>query len=195
MNKKILKIDSSIRKNESYSRDLTNELVVRINNGGDYEVVTRDLSCGMDPITESWVLANNTPGDERDDSQRSLLLLSDALISELKESDIIVVGVPIYNFGIPAPLKMWIDQVTRSKVTFKYTDSGPVGLLENKKAYIVIASGGTRLKSDIDFVSDYIVHILGFLGVDDVTFIDSSGLGSGSSDVTEMAMNEIKKVS
>ena len=99
------------------------------------------------------------------------------MISELKTADTLVIGLPVYNFNVPAAFKAWIDQVARAKVTFRYGDNGPEGLLENKKAYVILSSGGTQLGSDIDFVSDYIHHILGFIGIKDETIIDSSGIG------------------
>ncbi len=95
----------------------------------------------------------------------------------MRQADVIVIGLAVYNFSVPAAFKAWIDQVVRSKVTFRYTENGPEGLLENKKAYVVIASGGTKVDSDIDFFSAHVRYILAFIGINDVTFIDSSGIG------------------
>ncbi len=97
----------------------------------------------------------------------------------------------IYNFSVPAAFKAWIDQVVRSKVTFRYTENGPEGLLENKKAYVVIASGGTQVGSDIDFFSAHVRHILAFIGISDVTFIDSSGIGRDETKVLARANEAI----
>jgi len=102
----------------------------------------------------------------------------------LKSAGTLVIGLPIYNFNIPSVFKAWIDQVARAKVTFRYGDNGPEGLLEDKKAYVLLSSGGTLLGSDIDYVSDYIHHILGFIGIKDVTLIDSSGIGRNEEKVT-----------
>lgn len=90
-----------------------------------------------------------------------------------------MIALPIYSFNVPGAFKAWIDQVARAKVTFRYGDNGPEGVLENKKAYVMLISGGTLLGGDLDFVSGYIHHVWGFLGVKDVTMSDSSGIGRG----------------
>jgi FMN-dependent NADH-azoreductase len=179
----ILRLDASMRKTGSYSRNLTDKLIKHLITKQDLkeinsEVIVRDLSDGMPLIDENWIKANFTAVDERTSEQHQYLMTSDILVNELMNADKIVIGLPIYNFSIPAAFKAWIDQVVRSKLTFKYGDNGPVGLVGNKKAYIIIASGGTQLGTELDFISDYLRHILGFIGITDVTFIDSSGLGS-----------------
>ena len=98
------------------------------------------------------------------------------MVAELEAADTIVIGVPIYNFGVPAALKAWVDMVCRARRTFAYTENGPVGLLDNKKAFLVIASGGTDSGSEIDFATGYLRHVLGFIGIHDVTIVDASGL-------------------
>ena len=142
-----------------------------------YTTKTRDLSDGVPFINEQWITGNFTTVNERTPAQHDALLQSDTLVRELQEADVIVIGLAIYNFSVPAAFKAWIDQVVRSKVTFHYTENGPEGLLENKKAYVVIASGGTKVDSDIDFFSAHVRYILSFIGISDVTFIDSSGIG------------------
>ena len=103
------------------------------------------------------------------------LRLSDQLISELRDADTLVLGVPMYNFGIPASLKQWIDAICRAGVSFKYTEQGPIGLLGVKRAFIITASGGTPIGSDMDFASPYLEHICKFIGINDVFHIDASG--------------------
>jgi len=105
-----------------------------------------------------------------------------------------VIGLPIYNFSFPAAFKAWIDQVARAKVTFRYGDNGPEGLLENKKAYVIISSGGTQLGSEVDFVTDYIHHVLAFIGIKDVTIIDSSGIGKNEEKVIADAHASIEGI-
>ena len=122
----ILHIDSSARIDGSVTRDLTAQIVDKI--GGP--VIRRDLKDPLPQISESWVGANFTPAADRDDVQRDTLALSDTLVNELRAADTIVIGVPLYNFGIPAALKAWIDLIARAGETFKYTENGPVGLLE-----------------------------------------------------------------
>ena len=175
MEQNILRIDSSARRQGSVSRDLTARVTERL--GGN--VVVRDLADTPVPqIDEDWVNANFTPADTRTEAQTATLALSDSLVGELQAADTVVIGVPIYNFGVPAALKAWIDQVARAGVTFKYTEQGPRGLLEGKRAIVVIASGGTKSGSDIDFATDYVRHVLGFIGIDDVEVIAADRLGA-----------------
>jgi FMN-dependent NADH-azoreductase len=177
MTKQILRVDGSMRKNGSYSRKLVDSLIVQLNRNEQYTTRVRDLSDGLPFINELWIAANFTAFNERTAAQHAELLQSDVLVSELQEADVIVIGLAIYNFSVPAAFKAWIDQVVRSKVTFRYADNGPEGLLVNKKAYVVIASGGTQVGSVIDFFSAHVRYILAFIGIEDVTFIDSSGIG------------------
>lgn len=104
------------------------------------------------------------------------LALSDTLVGELKSADTIVIGTPVYNFAVPAALKAWIDLVARARETFQYTEDGPVGLLQGKKAYVIIASGGTKVGSEIDFAGNYLKHVLGFIGITDVTIVAADQL-------------------
>ena len=183
MTQKILRIDASMRKNGSYSRTLSTKLITQLKGQASSNVKERDLADGIPIINEAWIEANFTDVAERTAEQRSVLSFSDALISELTDTDTLVIGLPIYNFSVPAAFKAWIDQVARAKVTFRYGKNGPEGLLESKKAYVIISSGGTQLGSEVDFVSDYIHHVLGFIGIKDVTIIDSSGIGRNEEQV------------
>ena len=193
MSKNILRIDASMRKTGSYSRDLLDKLIKQLNGekGTGIKVTTRDLADGISLINEQWIAANFTAIDERTEDQHKSLITSDTLVDELINAQLIVIGLPIYNFGVPAAFKAWIDQVVRAKLTFHYTDTGPVGLLENKKAYIIVASGGTKLGTELDFISDYVRHVLGFIGITDITFIDSSSIGLDESKVLAHAHEHI----
>jgi FMN-dependent NADH-azoreductase len=139
-------------------------------------VAERDASTGLSFIDENWLGANWTPDEERNAAKKSLLALSDTLIEELEQADIIVLGVPMYNFAIPAALKAWIDLIARAKRTFRYTADGPEGLLKGKKAYVVMTSGGVPAESPVDFVTSYMRHVLGFVGITDVTFVNADRL-------------------
>jgi FMN-dependent NADH-azoreductase len=174
MTQHILRIDASARRTGSVSRDLADKIIDRI--GADATVTTRDLADGMSLIDEAWVGANFTPEDDRTDEQREKLALSDTLVAEIKAADTLVIGLPIYNFGVPAALKAWVDQVARAGVTFRYSEYGPKGLLEGKRAIVAVASGGTEAGSDIDFASGYIRHVLGFIGITDVEFVTADRL-------------------
>ena len=194
MTQQILRIDASMRKNGSYSRPLSERLITQLKRQTPSEVKVRDLADGIPFINEAWIEANFTDVTTRTAEQRSILSCSDALVSEIKSADTLVIGLPIYNFGVPAAFKAWIDQVARANLTFKYSEDGPVGLLENKKAYVVVASGGTQVGSDIDFVTDYVRHVLGFIGIKDVTFINGSGVGSGKEEIIKEAQLSIASI-
>ncbi|KKM20329.1 hypothetical protein LCGC14_1646560 [marine sediment metagenome] len=169
MTTSVLRIDASARTQGSVTRELTDHILRRI--GGDVPVVTRDLAQGLPLIDETWIGANFTPADDRSDAQREALALSDTLIAEVQAADTLVIGVPIYNFGVPAALKAWVDLVARAGVTFKYEEYGPKGLLEGKRAILAVASGGTEAGSDIDFATKYFKHVLAFIGITDVTIV------------------------
>lgn len=168
MTSSILRIDSSARREGSISRDLADRIIARF---PDATVTTRDLAEGLPLINEAWVGANFTPEADRSADQRATLALSDELIAELQAADTLVIGLPIYNFGVPATLKAWVDQVARAGVTFRYTEAGPEGLLTGKRAIVVVASGGTQAGSEMDFATGYIRQVLGFIGIVDVEFV------------------------
>ena len=172
---KIMHIDASARKGDSVSRKLSAQLVGRLAGNND-QVTYRDVSEGLPFIDEAKIAAYFTAPGERTDEHRMAVALSDTIVSELKNNDILVIGVPIYNFSMPASLKAWADLAARVGETFRYTATGPEGLLENKKAYVVIASGGTRVDSQIDFLTPWLRHFLGFIGIRDVTVISADAL-------------------
>ncbi|WP_292286740.1 NAD(P)H-dependent oxidoreductase [Marivita sp.] len=168
MTNTVLRIDASARHDGSESRALTQRILDRL---APQSVIQRDLATAIPSLDADWLAASWTPEDQRSDAQREKLALSDSLIAELKAADTLVIGTPIYNFGIPAPLKAWIDQIARAGVTFRYTEAGPEGFMTGKRAIIAIASGGTQVGSDIDFASGYLRHILGFIGITDVQIV------------------------
>ncbi len=172
---KILRIDSSARGDGSETRALNDRLISRIEATADITVIHRDLAADAPGfVNEAWVGANFTDPDARSVTQAAQLEASDALVAELEAADVIVIGAPIYNFNIPAVLKAWIDMVARAGVTFRYGENGPEGLLKDKKAYVVMASGGVTMGSAMDFALPYIRYILGFIGIHDVEFISAA---------------------
>lgn len=174
---KILRVDASMRRTGSVTRELTNRVIEKLSaETPATSVVTRDLADGIPMIDETWIGANFTEETARDDTQRAALAVSDALIAELRAADTLVIGLPIYNFGVPAALKAWIDLVARARVTFRYSETGPVGLLGGKRAVVVAASGGVPLGSEVDFATSYLRHALAFIGITDVTFIGAERL-------------------
>ncbi len=164
----ILHIDASARRQGSTTRALSERVVRRL--GAD-RIIRRDLATPLPLLTEEWVSANFTPADQRDDVQRDILALSDELVEELRAADTVVIGLPIYNFSVPAAFKAWIDLVARAGVTFRYTENGPEGLLTGKRAVLAIASGGTAVGSEIDFATEYARHVLSFVGITDVAIV------------------------
>ncbi|MFV2002737.1 MAG: FMN-dependent NADH-azoreductase [Paracoccaceae bacterium] len=173
MSHNILRIDASARREGSVSRDLADRIIARFD---DATVTRRDLAIALPLIDEAWVNANFTPANERSPDQRRSLALSDTLVAELRAADTLVIGMPIYNFGVPAAFKAWVDLVARAGETFRYSEGGPIGLLSGKRALVAIASGGTAVGSDTDFVSGYLRQLLGFIGITDVTFVSADQL-------------------
>ena len=173
----VLKIDSSGRRDGSASRVLTADIVQALESRhGSIDVVERDLAAGMPFVDADWIEANFTPDESRTAAHRETLAESDALVAELKAADVLVIGAPIYNFGVPAVLKAWIDMIARAQLTFRYTGNGPVGLLEGKKAFIVVASGGVSVDSPVDFASPYLRQALKFVGISDVEVIPAKAI-------------------
>ena len=169
----ILRIDSSPRGAQSVSRDLADRVIQRLNSE---VVVTRDVTGGLPVLSEDWIGANFTPADARTAEQRLQLALSDSLVAELESADTVVISLPVWNFGIPSALKAWVDLVARVGLTFHYTENGPVGLLNGKRAILAVASGGTKVGSEIDFATTYMRHVLGFIGITDVEIIAADAM-------------------
>jgi FMN-dependent NADH-azoreductase len=168
----VLHINSSARLAESNSRIIGQYLVDALGE----PVVNRDLAQHpLPPISAEDLIAVHGSGNSQRPSLLTQLALSDRLIAELKDADTLVIGAPIYNFGIPASLKQWVDAVCRAGVSFKYTEQGPQGLLGVKRAFIITASGGTPIGSEIDFASGYLEHICRFIGITEIFHIDASG--------------------
>lgn len=174
---RILEVSASGRRATSISRKLTAEVIDALEAREEYLAITRrDLTNGVAFVDEDWINANFTTQDERTPEQREILRRSDELVAELQAADVIVIGSPIYNFGVPATLKAWIDMIARARLTFRYTDNGPEGLLENKKAYIVVASGGVAVDSPMDFATPYLRQALRFVGITDIEVIAADQL-------------------
>ena len=171
---KILRVDSSAKNENSESRRLTDRIIDRLKtNGKLLDVTVRDLNESLPQVNTAWIEANNTPSDDHTDEHKKTLALSNTLVGEIEAADTLIIGAALYNFSITASLKLWIDLVCRARKTFAYVDGSPKGLMTGKKAIICFASGGTPFESDIDFASGYLKHILGFIGITDVTFISA----------------------
>ncbi|MCL9981712.1 MAG: NAD(P)H-dependent oxidoreductase [Erythrobacter sp.] len=174
----ILYLTASIRSDaDSISRGLGQSIVDGLAAKTGASVTTRDIAAETLPFVSAERFgANLTAPADRTPEQAELAAIADALIAELQAADTIVIASPIYNFGPPASLKAWADLVARAGTTFRYTATGPEGLLTGKKAYLAIASGGTPVGSDFDFMSRWLTFFLGFLGITDVEIIAADGI-------------------
>jgi FMN-dependent NADH-azoreductase len=177
----ILQINSSLHSDQGQSSVLAGELVERLRRDRPgSRVIVRDLA--RDPVphlTAERFAAFGAPPAERTVEQQVALAESDALIDELHRADVIVLGVPMYNFAIPSQLKAYFDHVARAGVTFRYTNSGAVGLITGKQAYVVATRGGAYAGTAGDSQTPYLRQFLGFLGIHDVTFVYAEGLATG----------------
>jgi FMN-dependent NADH-azoreductase len=169
---RILRLDASANPTESNSQKLGDYLIRQLKQANPaVETRTRNLNRDLSFIDSTWIAANFTAKEERSDDQSARLELSDKLIAELNWADHIVLTTPMYNFGVPATLKAWIDLVCRAGITFRYGANGAEGLLKDKRVDIVITTGGAPLHSPVDFVSGYLRQVFAFIGIDDVSII------------------------
>ncbi|HEX4202142.1 MAG TPA: FMN-dependent NADH-azoreductase [Chthoniobacterales bacterium] len=177
----LLHIDSSPLGEASVSRALSGEFVQNwkaANPGG--KIVTLDISAQSLPsVTAPWLAANFTPEEARTKEQKELLSVSETLVAELLAADVLVLGVPMHNFSIPAALKLWIDQIVRAGKTFNFTENGYVGLVTGKEVHVFVASGGVydpgSPAAGLNFVEPYLRAILGFIGITDIRFLWAGG--------------------
>jgi FMN-dependent NADH-azoreductase len=178
---KILQINSSARAENSHSTRLANTLVERLRSEQPQAALTvRDLNRTPHPMLDEAALqALFTPAQQRTPEQTARVAQDDALIAEIQAADVVVLGVPMYNFGVPAQLKNWIDAVSRAQVTFRYTEKGPEGLLKGQKVFVALTRGGVYRNTPNDSQTPYLKTFLGFLGMTDVQFVYAEGLAMG----------------
>ncbi|WP_119153504.1 FMN-dependent NADH-azoreductase [Caldimonas tepidiphila] len=188
---KILAIHSSARVDGSQSTRVAQDIVAKLQQRHPQaEVTVRDLARNPHPVLDEAALgALFTPPEQRSAEQAARVALDDALIAELKAHDVIVLGVPMYNFGVPAQLKNWIDAVARAQVTFRYTENGPQGLVTGKTVYVALARGGRYRDTAADTQVPYLRMVLGFLGMTDVRFVYAEGFAMGP-DAAQQALRE-----
>ncbi|WP_174913539.1 FMN-dependent NADH-azoreductase [Burkholderia diffusa] len=177
----ILQINSAARSQGAQSTLLANELTAKLQQSNPgAKVVVRDLLADGLPHLDELVLgAFFTPADQRSAEQNAIVAKSDALIAELQAADIIVIGAPMYNFGVSSQLKTYFDWIARAGVTFRYTENGPEGLIKGKKVHVVTARGGKYLGTPNDSQTPFLRTFLGFIGLTDVSFIHAEGLNLG----------------
>ena len=192
---KIYQIDSSARKEGSTSRALAKKLLEKIKKPKD-EVIYRDLNDEMLFVTGLTESGMNIDQKDQNENHRKMFELSDQLVKELKESDIIIISAPIYNYGPPATLKAWSDLAARVGETFRFKPNGRrEGLLKAKKAYLVITSGGTKLNSSEDFLTPWLKFILNFFGIDDVQVISADQMALDYEKSIKEAEKQIENIS
>jgi FMN-dependent NADH-azoreductase len=179
---KILQVNASVRGPASHSSRLADRIVERLRDTDARATLTlRDLGREPHPALDAAALeALSTAPSARTPQQSARVAQDDALIAEVQAADVIVLGVPMYNFGIPSGLKSWIDAVTRARVTFRYTETGSEGLLAGRKVYVALARGGRYRNTPGDHQVAYLRTILAFIGLTDVEFVYAEGLALGA---------------
>ena len=178
---KILQINASARREGANSTKVANRVTERLQAANPGATVTlRDLAANPVPaLDEAMLGALFTPAEQRSAEQAAAVAGYDALIAELQAHDAIVLGVPMYNFGVSTQLKNWIDAVARAGVTFQYTATGPEGLVKGKTVYVAFARGGIYRDTANDSQTPYLKSVLGFLGMTDLRFVFAEGLNMG----------------
>ena len=173
----ILHIDSAITGEASVSRKLTADIVAKLTAANPGATVTyRDLNKGVPPIDTDWFAAVRMVPENPTPDQQALIATSDAYLAEVQAADVLVIGLPIYNFTLTAQLKNWLDQIARAGKSFRYTAEGPEGLLKGKRAIVAYSAAGTPIGSELDHASGYLRFILGFMGITDVEFVAADRL-------------------
>lgn len=191
----LLVINSSAAGAASVSKQLIDETVARLRAAdSSLAIVERDLGANPVPHLDADSTAAIRGAEPANEAQRAAKTLSDALVAELKAADTLIIGAPMYNFGIPSTLKSWFDHVLRAGVTFKYGENGPVGLLEGKRAIVVESRGGIYSSGPtqaLDSQEPHLRTMLGFIGIKEVTFVRAEKLGYGP-EAREQAINDAK---
>ena len=175
----LLQINASINDDSGQSSQLANQFVAGFRTRNpDAKIVVRNVAAadGVPHLDAERFAAFITRAEERSAAQHAVVAYSDALINELKEADVIVLGLPMYNFGVPSQLKAYFDHIARAGVTFAYTDKGPVGKLNGKKVYVFAARGGLYAGTLLDTQTAYVRDFLRFIGMTDVEFVYAEGL-------------------
>ncbi|CAD5200369.1 FMN-dependent NADH-azoreductase [Pseudomonas sp. FEN] len=190
---RVLIIESSARQQDSVSRQLTQQFIGQWHAAYPADPITvRDLASDPVPHLDSHLLGGwMKPAEQRTAAEKAALERSNQLTDELLAADVLVLAAPMYNFAIPSTLKAWLDHVLRAGLTFKYTETGPQGLLVGKRAYVLTARGGLYAGGTNDHQEPYLRQVLAFIGIHDVTFIHAEGLNMGG-DFQEKGLNQAK---
>ena len=189
----VLVIESSARQQGSVSRQLTAQFIANWSAANPADSIkVRDLAVDQVPHLDANLLGGwMTPALQQSEAERAALALSNRLTDELLGADVLVLAAPMYNFTIPSTLKAWLDHVLRAGVTFKYSETGPQGLLSGKRAFVLTARGGIYAGSGLDHQEPYLRQALAFVGIHDVSFIHAEGLNLGG-EFMEKGLSEAK---
>ena len=190
----ILFLKTSPKNEGSISTELGEYLVNQLTSVSKSTVTKRQLDEEIPFINQQIINGLYVEDSQKSFEQKEALKLSDAIVEDVNNHDTIVISTPIYNFSAPAVLKAWADLVARVNKTFSYTENGPVGLLKDKKAYVVISSGGTKVGSEIDFFTPWMKHFLKFIGITDVEFIAADQLMSDDGTKLQLVKNQIDQL-
>ncbi|MEX1664150.1 FMN-dependent NADH-azoreductase [Zhongshania arctica] len=190
----ILHINSSVFGQGGTSSQMSQEFIQALRNKqDDSTLIFRDLHENPLPhLDGERFTAFVTPAEQRSPAQHAIVAESDILINELRDADIIVLGMPLYNLGVPSTFKAYIDHIARAGETFRYTANGPQGLLSDKKVYVFAARGGQYLDTPMDTQTPYLRHILGLMGISDIEFIYAEGLNMGP-ELAKQALTNARK--
>ncbi|MES2728906.1 MAG: NAD(P)H-dependent oxidoreductase [Pseudomonadota bacterium] len=192
----ILFIQASPRA-KSIAHNLADQLLCRLQLlYPDATVTTRDLIDGIPLVTDASIAAMYTPADQRTAAQQDLLKTADTLIDEItSKSDILVIATPMHNWGMPAALKAWFDWVVQARQTFRYLPdgSGMEGLLQNRKTYLILVTGGTKLHAAMDFMTPHILFLLNTMGIKDIEIVAVDGTGlPNAAEIIQAARDQIE---
>ena len=190
---RVLIIESSARQQDSFSRQLTQQFIKQWHEAHPADTITvRDLAVSPVPHLDANLLGGwMKPQAQRSAEEHASMQRSNELTDEVLAADVLVLAAPMYNFAIPSTLKAWLDHVLRAGVTFKYTETGPQGLLTGKQAYVLTARGGLYAGSTSDHQEPYLRQVMAFIGIHDVTFIHAEGMNLGG-DFQEKGLNQAK---
>ena len=190
----ILFLKTSPKDEGSISTELGEYLVNELTKGERSTITKRQLDEEIPFINQQIINGLYVDDSKKTFEQKEALKLSDAIVEDVNNHDTIIISTPIYNFSAPAVLKAWADLVARVNKTFSYTENGPVGLLKDKKAYVVVSSGGTKVGSEIDFFTPWMKHFLKFIGIIDVELIAADQLMSDNGTKLQLIKNQIDEL-
>ncbi|MBW8189966.1 NAD(P)H-dependent oxidoreductase [Neiella marina] len=179
--KKLLRIDSSVFGEQGVSSQLADTLTQQLQHQNPALKVSQ-RNFAQDPIPHldgAAITALMTPPEQRSDDQQQLVSFGDQLIAEVRDADALIISAPMYNFQVPSMLKAWFDHLARAGSTFKYTENGPVGLLNNKPVYVITTRGGIHRDQSTDTIETFVTTMLKFIGLTDVHMIFAEGLSMG----------------